>query len=247
MSCPPLIVAHRGASGVAPENTLAAFELAWEQGADAIEGDFRLSADGHIVCIHDADTKRTAGQDLSVAGSTLCELRKLDVGVWKGEHWRGQRIATLSEILASLPAGKMIFVEVKTGPEIVPALIATIQASPVQADQVLVMAFDRNVIRHLKSQVPELPAAWLCAFCQDESGDSTPGRDEVLETLAACGADGLGSSPEIPAEIVGAVRDAGFIHDVWTVDTLEIGEHFAALGSRAITTNYPDRLAPLRD
>ena len=65
------IVAHRGASHVAPENTIAAFRQAWREGADAIEGDFHLTKDGNIVCIHDADTKRTAGVSRSVANSTL--------------------------------------------------------------------------------------------------------------------------------------------------------------------------------
>ena len=75
-----VIVAHRGASFDAPENTLAAFRLAWQQGADAIEGDFYLSKDNQIVCIHDADTKRTAVVSRQVAESTLAELRELDVG-----------------------------------------------------------------------------------------------------------------------------------------------------------------------
>lgn len=75
------IVAHRGASFDAPENTLAAFNLAWEQGADAIEGDFYLTADQQIACIHDKTTKRTAGVELKVADSTLDQLRELEYGV----------------------------------------------------------------------------------------------------------------------------------------------------------------------
>ena len=66
----PLIVAHRGASRDAPSNTIPAFQLAWKQGADAIEGDFHLSKDGEIVCFHDADTKRVAGTQLVVRQST---------------------------------------------------------------------------------------------------------------------------------------------------------------------------------
>lgn len=68
---PPQIVAHRGASADAPENPLAAFRLAWKQGADVIEGDFYLTKDHRIVCIHDGDTQRVAGKHLVVAESTL--------------------------------------------------------------------------------------------------------------------------------------------------------------------------------
>ena len=70
------LIAHRGASHDAPENTLAAFRLAWEQGADGIEGDFRLSRDGEIICLHDATTRRTAGIDLVVADATLARTTR---------------------------------------------------------------------------------------------------------------------------------------------------------------------------
>jgi glycerophosphoryl diester phosphodiesterase len=82
----PLVVAHRGASIDAPENTLPAFELAWKQGAGAIEGDFRLTADGEVVCIHDPTTKRIWGGGLQVATSTLKELKKLKIGKFGGKE-----------------------------------------------------------------------------------------------------------------------------------------------------------------
>ena len=101
-----LIIAHRGASADAPENTLAAFRLAWQQGADGIEGDFRLTSDGRIVCFHDDDTARVAGISLIVEETPLTKLRTLDVGAWKGKPWQGERIASLEEVLAEVPAGK---------------------------------------------------------------------------------------------------------------------------------------------
>ena len=78
----PLLIAHRGGSREAPENTLAAFHQAWQQGADGIEADFRLTRDGRVVCLHDAGTGRTAGIDIAVAEATFAELRRLDVGSW---------------------------------------------------------------------------------------------------------------------------------------------------------------------
>ena len=118
----PMIVAHRGASKQAPENTIPAFKLAWEQGTDAIEGDFQLTKDGAIVCIHDKDTKRVAGVKKIVEDTTLEELRKLDVGAWFGENWRGTVIPLISEVLAAIPDGKKIYIEIKSGPEILPKL-----------------------------------------------------------------------------------------------------------------------------
>ena len=116
------IIAHRGSSFLAPENTRAAAELAWREAADAVEGDFRLTADGQIVCIHDDTLKRTAGVDRRVSDLSLDELRRLDVGSWKGPQFAGQRTATLDEMLATVPRGKRFYVEVKCGAEIVPEL-----------------------------------------------------------------------------------------------------------------------------
>src|SRR5690349_11820047 len=100
------IIAHRGSSFLAPENTLVASHLAWQEGADAVEGDFRLTADGHIVCIHDATLKRTAGVDRSVSQCTLDELKAYDFGGWKAPKFVGERIATLPEMLSTRPVGK---------------------------------------------------------------------------------------------------------------------------------------------
>ena len=93
------IIAHRGASFDAPENTLAAFRLAWDEGADGVEGDFMLTADGQIVCFHDVDTQRVAGTARSSSESTFAELASLDVGSWKGARWRGERIPSLADVL----------------------------------------------------------------------------------------------------------------------------------------------------
>src|SRR5688572_19130995 len=96
---PVEFIGHRGASFDAPENTVAAIKLAWEQKADGAEFDVYLTKDGKVAVIHDATTKRTAGADLKVAGSTLTELRALDVGRWKGEKFTGEKIPTLDEML----------------------------------------------------------------------------------------------------------------------------------------------------
>lgn len=113
MSSRPLIIAHRGASWAAPENTLAAAELAWQEGADAVEADFRLTADGRLVAIHDESTLRVSGVNLPVAETTLGQLRRLDVGAWKDQRWVGQRLATLDEMLATTPPDRQFVIEIK--------------------------------------------------------------------------------------------------------------------------------------
>jgi len=107
----PVIFAHRGASAHAPENTLAAFELALEQGTDAIELDAKLSADGHVVVIHDATVDRTTGAHGHVKDMSLAELRALSAGSFFSSHFSTEKIPMLEEVFESL--GKKLFINVE--------------------------------------------------------------------------------------------------------------------------------------
>src|SRR3954466_7120047 len=117
------IIAHRGASHDAPENTLAAARLAWAQHADALEVDVHLTRDGRLAVIHDPDTRRTADVARAVAESTLAELPQLDVGTWKDRRFAAERIPALEDVFAVVPDGKRVFVEIKGGPEVVRELV----------------------------------------------------------------------------------------------------------------------------
>ncbi|MBA4379077.1 MAG: hypothetical protein C0393_00030 [Anaerolinea sp.] len=107
----PIIFAHRGSSVHAPENTLAAFELALEQGADAIELDAKLSADGQVIVIHDQTVDRTTDGSGKITQMTLPALRELDAGSFFSEGFRGERIPTLDEVFETL--GKRILINVE--------------------------------------------------------------------------------------------------------------------------------------
>ncbi|NQU20492.1 MAG: glycerophosphodiester phosphodiesterase [Candidatus Nealsonbacteria bacterium] len=236
----PLIVAHRGASADAPENTLPAFKLAFRQGADAIEGDFRLTADGQIVCIHDADTKRVAGAKLVVAKSTLQQLRTLDVGLWRGVQFKGTTIPTFAEVLAVVPAGKLIYVEVKGPATMVPRLLEEIGRSGLRNEQVVLIAFDAGVIRAAKDKAPQLKGCWLSGFEKDGWGRVTPSLKTILATLKQTGANGFSSSHEIISEpVVRRIQKEGYEYHVWTVDDLNVAKRFRRWGAGSITTNVP--------
>lgn len=234
----PHVVAHRGASAQAPENTIAAFELAWKQNADAIEGDFHLTKDGHIVCIHDYDTRRVSSKKLVVRESTLAQLRKLEVGGWKSDRYQGDVIPTIDEVLARVPQGKQIFVEVKCGPEIVPALLKAIEASKLNHEQIVVISFHADVIKSLKAKAPRFKANWLTSFKRTNS-ETKPTTESVLATLKECNATGLGSSSSIPQSTAKAVLQAGYEWHVWTVDDPKAALRFIDWGVQSITTNKP--------
>lgn len=235
----PLIVAHRGASRDAPENTIPAFQLAWEQGADAIEGDFHLSKDGEIVCFHDADTERVAGTQLVVRQSTLAELKKLDVGASHGAAFKGTRIPTIAEVFATIPQGKKIFIEVKCGAEIIPTLLNEIDQSGLTQEQIVVISFNKQVIQQLKIKAPQYKASWLCSFNKQETGEITPSLATVLKTLRQIQADGLSSNTAVPASVIEAVSQQGYEWHVWTINDLNTASRMQALGVLSITTDVP--------
>ena len=239
----PLVVAHRGGAGHGPENTLPAFRQAWDLGSDAIEGDFRLTADGQIVCIHDADTQRVAGTRWVVAESTLEQLRALDVGSWYGPSFRGARIPTITEVFATLPAGRILYVEVKCGPELIPPLLEAIRSAGLGVEQVVVISFHANVIRVLKDQAPRYKACWLASCRRNASGHFQPTCAQVLQTLVQCGADGFGAHARLDdAPFIHAILAAGFEFHAWTVNDPQQALWFMNLGARSLTTDYPERL-----
>jgi len=240
LSVKTLIVAHRGASKEAPENTIPAFELAWEQGADAIEGDFQLTSDGAIVCIHDPDTKRVSGKKLIVSASSLSDLRKLDVGSYRGPHFRGALIPTIQEVFSTIPEGKKIYIEIKSGVEIITRLLQAIDHSGLEDNQIVVISFNRAVIQEMKAAAPQYKACWLSNFEREKSGKIKPSLDTVLTTLKQINADGFSSTKKLIDEaFISEVIKAGYEYHVWTVNDLKTAKRFKSWGADSITTDVP--------
>jgi glycerophosphoryl diester phosphodiesterase len=239
---PPLIeiVAHRGASFDAPENTHASLMLAWEQRADAVEFDVHLSKDGAIVVIHDADTTRTAGAEMKVAETTLAELRKLDVGRWKGAKFTGEKIPTLGEALATVPDGKRVFIEVKSGRETVPELDRVLKAAKLEPEQTCVISFRADVIAATKKVRPDLSALLVASLAPQNA--SPPTADELIAVAKAIRADGLvlSATPAVLDRAFGdKVKRNGLKLHVWTVDDAELARKMLTAGAESITTNRP--------
>lgn len=160
------VVAHRGASATAPENTVAAFLEAARQGADAVELDVRRTQDGVLVVAHDATWARTtdASQVLPhrapwrVEDLTLAEVRRLDAGAWAGPDFEGQRVPTLGEALEALrPTGLHVLVELKAPDRhTVPLLVRELAATRLVPRRVAVQSFDAGAVRALRQELPGL-------------------------------------------------------------------------------------------
>ena len=238
----PEIVAHRGSSQQAPENTLAAFELAWKQGADIIEIDVRLTKDSHVICIHDANTKRTGRSKLDVAKSTLSELQKLDVGSFKSKDYAGTHIPTLKEVLASVPKGKKVFIEIKSGAETIDPILKLIAQSSLENEQVAIISFKEKILLECKKRAPHIYTSWLCNIKKQKNGQLKPSFESVLNTLKSHRINGLSSSHhQINAEKVQTLKQQGFDCHVWTINDTKIAQKMTSLGVDSITTDVPHK------
>ena len=237
-----LIIGHRGASREAPENTLESFRLAWAEGADGIEADFRLTSDDRIVCMHDDTTVRTTGVDLKIADTPLKELRRLDAGLWKGAAWAGAVIPTLDEVLAALPQGSWFFIEIKSGPEIIPHLETVLLSSGLSPERIRFLSFSAQLIAILKQRLPNWRSCWLCDYRHNLLNNTwRPSREEILDTLDRSGADGLASANRacLNRDFVETVKGFDKEFHVWTVDRLSAAQRVQNLGVDSIMTNRP--------
>lgn len=240
-----LIIAHRGASYDAPENTLAAFRLAWEQQADGIEGDFYLTRDKQIICFHDKTTKRVAPDvpERRIEDMTLAELRRLDVGSWKNARFAGEKPPTLEEVLQTVRAGKLFFVEIKSGPEILPVLKRQLEASGLKPEQLVIIAFNEDVASGARKMMPQYRVNWLTSYKQKSEGAPwKPGLSKVVRTLNETEATGLGTNGNldvVDVAFAGAIRKAGREFHVWTINDAVVARHFQDLGVDSITTDRP--------
>ena len=236
------IVAHRGASFDAPENTLAAFKLGWAQNADAVELDIMLSKDGRIVVIHDQDTKRLAGVDRPVVGQTLAELRSLDVGRWKDVKFTGEKPPLLSEVLATIPDGRRLFIEVKCGAEVVPELVRELKAAGKKPEQTAIIGFSADAMAAVKQALPHLEVYWIVNIKPDPKSDKQPlSVDELIVTAQRIKADGLDLSAcdTIDKAFGDKVRSAGLRFAVWTVNDPAVARAMQAAGVQSLTTDRP--------
>jgi glycerophosphoryl diester phosphodiesterase len=231
-----LVIAHRGASGHAPENTLAAFKRAVAMGATFIETDLQMSRDARLVAIHDATLNRTTSGEGLVHDMTLAHLRQLDAGSWFGSEYAGERIPTLEELLAFSKKNDVVFyLELKPqgswGGE--HALIGALRESG-EIPRAVVISFDAAVVLNLRKIEPTLMTGLLY-----------DGQIEnPIEKAVEVGARQLLVRGDLvtPVLLTGArKRDLQVV--CWTVNHPAHMRALIAAGVDGIMSDYPDRLA----
>ncbi len=236
----PIVVAHRGESIDAPENTLAAFRLAWERGATMFELDVHLTADGELAVMHDSNTQRTTGASMVIEQTTMAELKKLDAGSWHGPQWAGERIPTLAEVMRELPAGCVVKIELKGGPELVAPLARVLGECGTDLAQVIVISFNLASVVEARRVLPGAPAFLITGFQQDAAtGAWTPTADELIAKAKAADLQGvcLCVGGPVDGAYVRQCHDAGLQVNIWTMDDADLAREVAALEPDSLTSN----------
>ena len=237
-----LVFAHRGASAYEPDNTIEAFELAHKMGADGIELDVHLTADGEVVIFHDNTLDRATNGRGSIPEYTLAELKAIDVGYgfFRGQR-KGYKIATLDEVYELVsPLDMIVNVEIKANvPEIVKAC-DTIAKRHKMSEKIIYSCFNHYQIRRVKEEIPNAFIAPLHGF-------------NLLDPWDYCLKIGAGAThpdkaviKQVP-DFVKNCHDKGIRVHAWTADRPEDIQFLLDNGVDVIMTNYPDVAIELRD
>ena len=206
------IVGHRGAAACAPENTLVSFREALRQGADIIELDVQLSADGHAVVFHDDRLDRTTNAQGPLAERTLAELKALDTGSWFDPRFSGETIPTLDEVLAWAKDRVPLFIELKHSVPPDPALGAAVVERILahgMTERVVVISFEHLALRWVKERAPELATG---ALYREQVADPV----RLARRIRACAVMPL--CHNITAKDVTLCHAAGLSVNVWGPD-----------------------------
>ena len=222
----PIFLSHRGESDDAPENTMAAYQLAMDRQSDGIELDIRLTANGRVVCVHDADLKRVAGVSAVVAEQTLAELRKI------------HPIPELNEVLAILRPGSMIQIELKSTAALLPKLRPLLTPELCGKLAVRISSFDAELLDAAADLFPELPRLLLIDLIKHFGYLPTADETETLLRRFRATGVSLRANMQYTAEFVRELKARGLGVVGWGVSSDELGLHLAEIGIDALTCNH---------
>ena len=231
------VVAHRGNSAIAPQNTLAAFEAAWRAGADCVEMDVQLTADGQVVVIHDDTVDATTDGTGAVAAYTLEEIRRLDAGTWFSPAFAGQRLPTFDEVVAFLRRREIdLLLELKDAWSVDDVALCTepLLAAGL-APRVVVQSFEVTTVAALRDAAPDLRRGLLLEAVP-------PDLDDLADELGLTTVNPDGALLVADPTFVARRHAAGQEVAVWTLDEPWEWQTAERLRVDAVITDCPDRL-----
>ena len=230
-------IAHRGASGSAPENTLVAFKKAIEIGVDAVELDLHGTVDGEVVVIHDTSLDRTTNHQGCLNQTTLETIQRADAGGWFSPEFVGEPVPTLVEALECIAKKTIAVLEIKD-PLIAEAVVARIRETGTR-DLTVIISFHTAVLQTVRALEPRIPTGWLIG---DHNNHASP--IQLCQQLGELGSNLLNVNHHlITAEFAYEVQRRGIALWCWTVDDISRMREMEAFGVQGITSNYPEHFA----
>ena len=243
-----IIIAHRGASGYAPEHTFVSWDRATEIGVDYLEQDLQMTRDGVLVVMHDSTLDRTTNGAGAVIAHTLAEIKQLDAGAWFDPQFAGQRVPALREVFERYGQSASYYIETKN-PEEAPGMEAKLldlihefglREGAVQKWQVLIQSFSTPSLLEIKDMDPQLPLIQLIP--REQSSQQIQRDLDDMRTYAV----GIGPArTSVDEALVESAHSHGLVVHPYTVNEEAEMRRLIALGVDGMFTDYPDRLARL--
>lgn len=241
----PIIIAHRGASYLAPENTLASVKMAWNLNATHVEIDVKLTSDNEIVVFHDDTTKRYNNIDKNIKEYTFSELSKIDVGSFKGQIWSNEKIPNLAQILKTIPKYGILVVELKDGPETIPALEKLYENYSSIWSQIEFISFNYKTICATKKTFPNNKSLWLLDLDYNkETAKETLPTTDIIKKIKDHHLDGINvfAGEFANQTFFETIKKEGLLIYMWTINTIEHATKYMNFKPDAITTDRPNWL-----
>jgi glycerophosphoryl diester phosphodiesterase len=236
-------IAHRGAAGYAPENTIAGFDLAVDMKTDYIEIDVQRSKDGELVVIHDTTVDRTTDGTGRVGDLTLQQLQSLDAGSWKGDSFAGESIPTFDEILERYHGKVGILIELKA-PEPYPGIEEQVAEALIernldqaQNEKIIIQSFNFQSMKKMDQLLPKVPIGVL-------TSNRTHTTQEALKEFSTYAEWFNPSYGIVTEEVVDKVHGLDMQIGSWTVRSQEAADFLFDMNVDAIITDYPDYVDP---
>lgn len=227
-------IAHRGASGIAPENTLAAFDKAIEIGVDAVELDLHGTSDDEIVAIHDTSLDRTTDMCGLINQTTLADIKQADAGMWFHPQFKGETIPTLDEALNCIAGRAIAVLEIKDS-SITQSVVQKIKKMSL-LEQCVIITFNISDLYAVRAIEPCIPTGWLIG---SNNGDTD--SIQLCQKLCSLGSSLLNANHLlITEEFAYEVRRRGISLWTWTVDDIAEMQQLRDIGVQGITSNHPE-------
>lgn len=245
-NCEPFIVAHRGNSSVAPENTIAAYRSAWENGFKYIEIDVHSTADDNIICLHDKTLTRVSqnASTKNVSEMTIEEIKQFDVGSWKDQKFAGEKTPTLEELFSILPTDVSIVLEIKSVNDNFPLKLVDLMTKyNISKERIIIISFSEHALRNLNKLTPGFKTNFLIGLddLQNDPSKAKMTAEELIAKLQDMSVTGVDARVGIALDrdYIQKVKSAGLDFHVWTIDNPDNAVRLKNAGVTSITTNRP--------